>query len=102
MDAACENTGLGVRDVWEQAINYYCDQLGIPEQMPLDNAHDPIPRPSEPAADPSALKLITARLEPNTRARLIDGCHLEGLGGQEFIPQALNAWFDHLDQSGQS
>ncbi|TMR87810.1 hypothetical protein [Nonomuraea basaltis] len=100
LDDACQRTGLGVQGVWEEAINYYCDQLGIPAEMP-PGSDMTVPRPSVPAADPESLKLITARLTPNTRARLVAGCHLEELGGQEFIPAALNAWFD-LDESGRS
>ncbi|MFI7136189.1 hypothetical protein ACIBQ1_61845 [Nonomuraea sp. NPDC050153] len=102
LDAACEITGLGVQGVWEEAITYYCDRLGIPAEMPEGSEKEPIPRPSAPAADPESLTLITARIKPNTRARLIAGCHHEELGGQEFIPQALNAWFDHLDDSRRS
>jgi hypothetical protein len=102
LDDACERTGLGVQGVWEEAINYYCNQLGIPAEMPPGSERDPLPRPSAPAADPDSLKLITARIAPNTRARLVAGCHMEEMGGQEFIPAALNAWFDHLDESSQS
>ncbi|MCF6467323.1 hypothetical protein FAF44_02700 [Nonomuraea sp. MG754425] len=101
MNNAIEHTGLGLQGVWEAAITYYCDHLGIPAQMPEGSEKNPIPRPSTPAADPDSLTLITARIKPNTRARLSAGCHLEGLGGQEFIPAALNAWFDHLDETGQ-
>jgi hypothetical protein len=99
LDDACERTGLGVQGVWEEAINYYCDRLDppIPAEMPPGSENEPIPRPSQPAADPESLTLITARLTPNTRARLVAGCHQKGLGGQEFIPAALNAWFDQLD-----
>ncbi|MGR6921232.1 hypothetical protein ACU635_43910 [[Actinomadura] parvosata] len=102
MDEVCEHTSLGVQDIWESAINYYCDQIGIPAELPPGTERERIPRPSEPAADPESLTLITVRLLPATRARLVAGCRQEGLGGQEFIPDALNAWFDHLDQSGQS
>ncbi|MEW1847668.1 hypothetical protein AB0392_57750 [Nonomuraea angiospora] len=102
MNDAIERTGLGLQGVWEEAITYYCDQLGIPAKMPEGSEKDPIPRPSAPAADPESLTLITARITPNTRARLIAGCHQEELGGQEFIPAALNAWFDHLDESSRS
>jgi hypothetical protein len=101
LDDACDRTGLGVQGVWEEAINYYCDQLGIPAEMPEDSDMT-VPRPTEPAADPASLKLITARITPNTRARLVAGCHVEEQGGQEFIPAALNAWFDHLDETGRS
>jgi hypothetical protein len=101
LDDACERTGLGVQGVWEKAINYYCDQLGIPANMP-EHSDTTIPRSTSPAADPNSLKLITARITPNTRARLSAGCHQQELGGQEFIPTALNAWFDHLDESDQS
>ncbi|MEV4079173.1 hypothetical protein AB0J43_02620 [Nonomuraea fuscirosea] len=102
LNDACDRTGLGVQGVWESAINYYCDRLGIPAEMPPGTEREPIPRPSEPPADPDSLQLITVRLAPNTRGRLVAGCHLEELGGQEFIPAALNAWFDHLDESGRS
>jgi hypothetical protein len=102
MNDAIHRTGLGLQGVWEQAINYYCDQIGIPAEMPPGSERERIPRPSEPLADPESLTLITVRLNPNTRARLVAGCHLEELGGQEFIPAALNAWFDHLDESGRS
>ncbi|MEU7855161.1 hypothetical protein [Nonomuraea sp. NPDC049141] len=101
MNDAVEDTGLGLQGVWEEAINYYCDRLdpAIPAELPPGTEKDPVPRPSEPAADPDSLTLITARLTPNTRRRLLSGCHQEKLGGQEFIPAALNAWFDHLNES---
>jgi hypothetical protein len=102
MDDACQRTGLGVQGVWEEAINYYCDQVGVPAEMPPGSEREPIPRPTVPAADPDSLTLVTARLTPNTRARLVAGCHQQGQGGQEFIPDALNAWFDHLDEINQS
>ncbi|TMR10236.1 hypothetical protein ETD86_40390 [Nonomuraea turkmeniaca] len=101
MNDAIGRTGLGLQGVWEAAINWYCDQLGIPTKMPPDSDKN-IPRPTAPAADPDSLTLITARITPNTRYRLVAGCHQEEQGGQEFIPTALNAWFDHLDETGQS
>ncbi|WP_188194872.1 hypothetical protein [Nonomuraea sp. SYSU D8015] len=99
MDLACARTGLGLQAVWEAAINWYCDRLGIPAEMPPGSEKAAIPRPSERAAE--AGTLITVRITPNTRARLVAGCHRTGLGGREFIPQALNAWFDHLDETDQ-
>ncbi|MEV0236796.1 hypothetical protein [Nonomuraea sp. NPDC050786] len=102
LNDACDTTGLGLQGVWEAAINYYCDQLGVPAEMPPGSEREPIPRPSTPPGDTEQLKLVTTRLTPNTRARLVAGCHVEEQGGQEFIPAALNAWFDHLDESGRS
>lgn len=99
LDDACQRTGLGVQGVWESAINYYCDQVGVPAEMPPGSERDPIPRSGTPVADPDSLTLVTARLTPNTRARIVAGCHMEEQGGQEFIPAALNAWFDHLDEA---
>ncbi|WP_146615540.1 hypothetical protein [Nonomuraea aridisoli] len=51
-----------------------------------EHAETAIPRPSEPTADPELLKLVTARLTPNTNRRLVAGCHQQEQGARTSSP----------------
>ncbi|MGR6915355.1 hypothetical protein ACU635_14015 [[Actinomadura] parvosata] len=93
MTKAHDRTGKGVRDIWEEAINAYCDKLGVPKEMPED-ASLKIPAPKK--NNMSGGKLVMVRLDRNTRARLVEGCLREDLGGRPFISEALNDYFDSL------
>ncbi|NRQ34477.1 hypothetical protein HII36_21855 [Nonomuraea sp. NN258] len=102
LDNVCASTGLGLQQVWETAINYYCDQFDppIPKTMP-DQTDLDIPRFTRRASvDEEEETLVTARITPNTRARLVEACHRQHEPGRVVIPAALNAWFDHLDKGG--
>ncbi|GAA3722658.1 hypothetical protein GCM10022224_104390 [Nonomuraea antimicrobica] len=93
MTKAHDRAGKGVRDIWEEAINAYCDKLGVPQEMPED-AELKIPAPKK--NNMGGGKLIMVRLTRNTRARLVEGCLREDLGGRPFISDALNDYFDDL------
>lgn len=93
MTKAHDRTGKGVRDIREDAINSYCDKLGIPKEMPED-AELKIPAPKK--NNMGGGKLTMVRLTRNTRARLVEGCLREDLGGRPFISDALNDYFDDL------
>lgn len=91
---AAQRTGVGVQAIWETAINVYCDKLRIPKEMPED-AELKIPTPKK--NNMGGGKLVMVRLTRNTRARLVEGCLREDLGGRPFISDALNDYFDDLD-----
>ncbi|MFI9553659.1 hypothetical protein [Nonomuraea endophytica] len=91
---AAERTGQGVQDIWEAAINAYCDRLGIPQKMP-DDASTKLPSP-ERYQERGGLKLVVVRLTHNTRARLAEACIRQYLGGGEGIVEALNEHFDEV------
>ncbi|TYB71158.1 hypothetical protein FXF51_01610 [Nonomuraea sp. PA05] len=101
----CKATGQGLQDVWEAAINFYCDQFypPIPKEMPDETDLD-IPRFTRRThawnEDGDEGTLVTARLKQNTRARLVEACHRMRENGNVVITDALNAWFNHLDKGG--
>ncbi|WP_424533705.1 hypothetical protein ACOZ38_25550 [Sphaerisporangium viridialbum] len=103
LNDALESTGFGLQDLFELAIDAYCNDLNppIPEQMPEDsdlkvprNPNADLPgTPSERVTVPPAV----IRLMPNTRARLVAACKQEQLGGKDVINDALLAYLDRLD-----
>ncbi|SDJ53793.1 hypothetical protein SAMN05421869_1115 [Nonomuraea jiangxiensis] len=100
LSAAVERTGQGVQDIWEEAINFFADQNGIPEEMPA-NADVKLPSPTEYRTAGQDLVHTTVRLTTNTRARLAATASRLGLGGSECVVDALNAWFDELGVPGE-
>jgi hypothetical protein len=100
LTTACESHGIGLQDVFEAAINSYCDTLNppIPEQMPEDSD---LSVPRDPDFVPGVsrdrtTRQVVVRLTSNTKARLVAGCKQERLGGTDFANDALNHYFDQL------
>ncbi|MEV1167419.1 hypothetical protein [Nonomuraea sp. NPDC049784] len=100
LTAAVGRTGQGVQDIWEEAVNFFADRTGIPEEMPA-GADLKLPSPTEYRTAGQDLKHTTVRLTTNTRARLAAAASSLGLGGSECIVEALNAWFDELGIPGE-
>ncbi|MEV6157903.1 hypothetical protein AB0L53_46950 [Nonomuraea sp. NPDC052129] len=100
LTAAVNRTGQGIQGAWEEAINFFADQNGIPEEMPA-NADLELPSPAEYRTAGHGFARATVRLTTNTRARLAAVASRLGLGGSECIVEALNAWFDDLGIPGE-
>ncbi|SDL75379.1 hypothetical protein SAMN05421874_128100 [Nonomuraea maritima] len=100
LTAAVQRTGQGPQEIWEDAINFFSDRTGIPEEMPA-TADLKLPSPTEYRKGGQDLLQTTVRLTTNTRARLAAAASRLGLGGAETIIEALNAWFDELGIPGE-
>ncbi|MBB5140494.1 hypothetical protein HNP84_010262 [Thermocatellispora tengchongensis] len=98
---------MGLQDVFELAINTYCDALEppIPANMPAD-ANLKVPRdphqppPGTPVDRPTVKPSAVVRLERNTRARLVAACEQEEMGGKAIINDAIEAYLDELNFDG--
>lgn len=105
LTATCKATGEGLQDVWESAINFYCDKFFPPIPKEIADLTDlEIPRftRTSHSSDEDHGTLVTVRLKQNTRARLVEACHRVRENGGVVITDALNAWFNHLDKGGRS
>ncbi|MER6171292.1 hypothetical protein [Streptosporangium sp. NPDC001681] len=98
LTAAWEQTGLGLQETFEAALNAYCSKLNVPQTMKPDSD---LKVPRNPDLVPGvpneyATRQVVVRLQPNTKARLVAGCKQEQLGGTDFVNDALNDYFDDL------
>lgn len=92
-------TGQNPQQIWEEALNFFADQNGVPEEMP-PNAELKLPLPAGHRPAGHGLVKVAVRLTTNTRARLVAVATSLGLGGSECITEALNAWFDEIGIPG--